>query len=67
MVKQNLGKLDRILRFLVAFWWLGPFAPAYGAEWANLATAIIGWIFLIESLIGWCALHDVFKIDNRKQ
>ena len=22
MIKQNLGKLDRVLRFALAFWWL---------------------------------------------
>jgi len=41
---QNLGKLDRILRFLLAFWWLGPWAPQYEAAGVNLVIAVIGWI-----------------------
>ena len=30
-MKQNLGKLDRVLRFALAFWWLSPWrhSPAY--------------------------------------
>ena len=46
-MKQNLGKVDRILRFALAFWWLGPLAPSYGAAWANALTAIVGWIALV--------------------
>lgn len=34
-MNQNLGKLDRILRFALAFWWLGPWAPQFGAEWGQ--------------------------------
>jgi hypothetical protein len=67
MVKQNLGKVDRILRFALAFWWLGPWAPFYTASWANLLTAVIGWIALIESFLGWCWLHNIFHINNKDQ
>ncbi len=64
---QNLGKLDRILRFLLAFWWLGPWAPEYGTPWVNVLIAIIGWIALVESFWGWCWLHKWFGIDNKNQ
>lgn len=67
MIKQNLGKLDRILRFALAFWWLGPWVPQYNAEWANLAIAFIGWVALAESFLGWCWLHRLFGVDNRNQ
>jgi len=66
-VNQNLGKVDRILRFALAVWWLSPFAPQFGVEWANVAVAIVGWIALVESFIGWCGLHRLFGIDNRNQ
>ena len=66
-MKQNLGKLDRILRFALAFWWLGPFAPQYNVEWVNWLTAIVGGIALIESFFGWCWLHNLFEIDNKSQ
>lgn len=67
MYKHNLGKVDRILRFALAVWWLGPWAPQYGIEWVDWAIFIVGWIALIESFVGWCWLHRIFGIDNREQ
>ncbi len=64
-MKHNLGKLDRILRFALAFWWLGPMAPIYGYEWANWAIFAIGWIALLESFIGYCWLHSLLGIKNK--
>lgn len=67
MVKQNLGKLDRIFRFALAFWWLGPLAPNFSMIWLNWFIAVIGWIALVESFTGWCGLHNLFGIHNRNQ
>lgn len=66
-MKQNLGKLDRVLRFALAVWWLGEWAPYYSADWMNLVIAVIGWIALVESFVGWCLLHRLFAIDNKNQ
>jgi len=67
MTNNNLGKLDRILRFALAFWWLGPLTPQFDASWANIAIAVVGWIALVESFLGWCWLHTAFGIDNKNQ
>ncbi len=67
MVKQNLGKLDRILRFALAFWLLGPLALQFTAVWLNWIVVIIGLISLIESFTGWCGLHTLFRINNKNQ
>jgi hypothetical protein len=67
MINQNLGVVDRVLRFALAFWWLGPWAPVFAVDWANLLVLIVGWIALIESFIGWCWLHTVFGIRNQNQ
>lgn len=67
-MKQNLGKVDRVLRFALAVWWLGtPWAPHFGADWANMIIAVIGWIALVESFWGWCWIHTFLKIDNQNQ
>ncbi len=65
MVKQNLGNLDRIFRFGLAFWWLGPWAPLFPWAWANVVVFIIGVIALIESFTEWCWLHDLLHIHNK--
>lgn len=65
-MKQNLGKIDRILRFLLAFWWLGPLAPEY-QQGINWIIFIIGWVALVESFAGRCLLHELFQINNKNQ
>ena len=67
MMHLNLGKVDRILRFALAFWWLGPLAPVFDANWANVVIEIVGWIALAESFLGWCWLHTAFRINNKDQ
>ena len=64
MVHRNLGVVDRLLRFALAFWWLGPWAPHYATEWVNWAIFVIGWIALIESFLGWCAVHALLGIHD---
>lgn len=67
MVKQNLGKLDRIFRFVLAVWWLGPWALQFNAGWMNVLVAVVGWIALVESFLGWCWLHELLHIHNKNQ
>ena len=66
-MKQNLGKLDRILRFALAFWWLGPWAPQYSAAWVNWIIFVVGWIALVESFIGFCWIHNMIGISGKSQ
>ena len=66
-MKQNLGKIDRIFRFALAVWWLGPWAPQFDASGANLLIAFVGWVALAESFFGWCGLYRLFGINNRNQ
>ena len=66
-MKQNLGKLDRIFRFLLAFWWTTPLAPYTPWAWLNGVIFVAGWIALFESFVGWCWLHDVCSINNKNQ
>lgn len=66
-MKQNLGKVDRILRFALAFWWLGPFAPQFSVVLVNWIIIVVGLIALIESFVGWCGLHTIFGINNKDQ
>lgn len=66
-MNQNLGTLDRILRFALAFWWLGPWAPQYDLPWINLIIVVVGWIALVESFWGWCWFHRLFGINNKNQ
>ena len=72
-MKQNLGKLDRIFRLVLAIWLLGPFTPIfyvqaiYTTAWAVWLIIILGLIALLESFTGWCWLHSILKINNKNQ
>ena len=65
MVKQNLGQLDRIFRFVLGSWWISPWAPTYSLDWVNWVIFIVGWITLVESFVGWCWLHNLLGIQNK--
>ncbi|MEW5896578.1 MAG: DUF2892 domain-containing protein [Nanoarchaeota archaeon] len=67
MVKQNLGKLDRIFRFVLAVWWLSPWVPQFKVFWLNWILLAIAWIALAESFLGWCWLHNSLGINNKNQ
>ena len=67
-MKQNLGKLDRIFRFILALWLLGPLAPRFWhCGWANGAIIIIGLIALVESFAAYCPCMDWLGVDNKHQ
>ena len=66
-MKQNLGKLDRIFRFVLGIAWLSPFAPQFDGNAYNMLISIVAWITLVESFLGWCWLHRIFGIDNKNQ
>lgn len=63
-MKPNLGRLDRVLRFALAIWWLGPWAPHYQAAWANAFIVVVGWIALAESFAAFCLLQHVLGLGN---
>lgn len=66
-MKQNLGRLDRIFRFVLGVWVLGPWAPWFMETWPDWLVIVVGLFLLMESLFGWCGLHDALGINNRNQ
>ncbi|MEK6948425.1 MAG: DUF2892 domain-containing protein [Nanoarchaeota archaeon] len=66
-MKQNLSTLDRVLRFILAFWWLGPLQPQFETAWINIVIAVIAWIALVESFIGWCWIHTLLNMNDKKK
>ena len=64
MLHRNLGVTDRVLRFVLAFWWLGPWVPLFSVEWVNWAIFVVGWIALAEAFLGWCGLHALLGIHE---
>jgi hypothetical protein len=66
-MKQNLEVVDRVLRFALAFWWLGPWALSFNNQVLNWIMIIAAWIALLESFLAYCWLHDLFGIHTKGQ
>ncbi len=64
MIKRNLNTTDRVLRFVLAFWWLGPWAPQVSVVWLANILFVIAVISLLESFVGYCWLHNVFATGD---
>ena len=69
-MKSNLGRLDRILRFALAVWWLGPWRPEFFQAFVDvplvyLLVTLVGLIALVESFLGYCWLHQLLHINNK--
>ncbi len=64
MLAQNVGNIDRIIRIVLglALIAVGFFALA-GA--AGTIVGVIGFIFLLTGLVGWCPLYSLFKFSTR--
>jgi len=59
-VKQNMGKMDRIIRIVVGVLLVGNFFVGTGhlASW-------IGLVLIVTGLISFCPVYLPFKIDTR--
>lgn len=64
MIHRNLGVVDRLLRFALAVWWLGPWAPQFSIPWVQVGIVVLAWIALVESFLGWCPLHALLGIHE---
>ena len=65
-MKQNLGKLDRIFRFIAGIWVLG-WTPWFMDAWPNWLVLVVGLGLLFEACTAYCPLHDWLGINTRNQ
>lgn len=64
-MKQNLGAVDRVLRFALALWWLGPWQLRSGVVIVDGIIIAVAWIALAESFFGWCWLHEKLHLTAK--
>jgi low affinity Fe/Cu permease len=65
MVKQNEGRVDRILRLMVAVIIAAAAFYKFTGTW-QIVLYVIAAIFLITSITGFCALYKLFGISTKK-
>ncbi len=64
-MKQNLGSIDRILRFILGIWIIQLLLPSISQPLLWWVMMIIGVIALVESFIGYCWIHSALKLGAK--
>jgi hypothetical protein len=66
VMKLNMGSADRIIRLLIVV----AIVVLYFTHVIEGTTALVAWIlggvFLLTSIVGFCPLYTIFKIKTRK-
>jgi len=60
-MKQNVGKIDRIIRAVIGVVLLG-----LALYWGCWFTGIVGLAFIFSAVVGWCGLYKVLGISTCK-
>ena len=66
-MNRNMGKLDRLIRILVAalIGWLLFNGTISG--WLGIVLAVVAIAFLVTSLVSWCPAYLPFGISTHKE
>jgi hypothetical protein len=64
MFAQNVGSIDRIVRIVLGLALVAIGFLVLGSA-AGTIVGVIGLIFLLTGLVGWCPLYHLFKFSTR--
>jgi len=70
MISVNESNIDRIVRFVVAlgliFWAMFQWPIALSSFWALIAY-VVGAVFIVTSVIGFCPIYKLFGMSTAKK
>ena len=66
MFKLNMASWDRIVRAVVAVVFFILVATGVTTGWLSIVLGVLGAIFLLTSIFGFCPLYAVFKFGTLK-
>ncbi len=66
-MKKNMGKIDRIVRVLVAALVAVLYFTGIVAGTLGLVLLVLGGIFLLTSFVSFCPLYAPFRFSTRKR
>lgn len=64
-MSMNEASWDRIARVVGGALLLILAFTAFGGAWAVVA-GVLGGVFLVTGLVGWCPLYSVFRVSTRQ-
>ena len=60
----NVGSFDRILRIVLALVFVGLYFSGTVTGTVGLVLVILGAVFLLTAVLGWCGLYTIFGIST---
>ena len=66
-MKRNMSNLDRIIRVVLAAVFAYLYFSGIVTGVFGIILLVLGGVFLLTSLIGFCPLYVPFKLSTRKQ
>ncbi|MBX2980199.1 MAG: DUF2892 domain-containing protein [Flavobacteriales bacterium] len=60
----NVGSFDRILRIVLALVFAGLYFSGTVTGTVGLVLVILGAVFLLTAVLGWCGLYTIFGIST---
>ena len=64
-MKKNMGITDRIIRILLAAGFAYLYFAGVVTGTIGLILVILGGVFVLTSLIGFCPLYTIFRLNTR--
>jgi hypothetical protein len=61
MMLSNIGKIDRLIRTVVAF------AIVFSSIYIGGLWAILGIVILLTTIIGWCPIYALLHLSTTKE
>jgi hypothetical protein len=65
-MKKNMSNSDRVIRLLVAALFAGLYFGGIVPGTLGLVLVILGGVFVLTSLVGFCPLYTLFGISTKK-
>lgn len=65
-MKKNMGNTDRIIRIIIAAFFGYFFISGMVTGVAGIIMGILAVVFLLTSLIGFCPLYTVFRLNTNR-
>jgi hypothetical protein len=65
-MKQNMGLVDRIIRIILAAGIAVLIALNLLPVWLAVVLGVVGAVFVVTSILGFCPLYLPFKISTKR-
>jgi hypothetical protein len=64
-MKKNMGKVDRTIRLIIVVLFAFLYFEGYVTGILGLILLILGGVFVLTSVIGFCPLYKILKVNTR--